>query len=73
MLLPQVLQFLGVLRPDLHVAARHKAVIECAPQLVSLLKDAKTDAQKTAASDEFGRIVQKRADELLLKVITEQR
>ena len=67
----QVLQLLGVLRPDLRQAANLKAVTECAPKLVELFKDAKTDEQKNAANNEFQAMVKKRTDEILMGMIAE--
>lgn len=80
MRMAETLVFLGVIDPQIRHRARTKAVLECAPQLVDLLRDAMqgearrlTDIEQSAVDEKFKKIVDARTDEIMREALTAKR
>lgn len=81
MRLGETLQFLGVIDPQIRHRARSQAVLECAPQLVNLLRDVRpegatrplTELEQSDVDAKFKKIVDARTDEIMRALIVAQR
>lgn len=67
-----LMRMLGVIDPEMRQLANEKAVVDCAPQLMPLLKNANTKETRTAAMEAFKRIVADRTDEVMFEMVLER-